>query len=107
MFLAAAQSGDLNLLQAIHRLCGDSVLNVRDGDEYTALHKAAYNGHMQVSGRYDKELKANGHFLKASRISPRSRSECGGAHSGRVAAASLCLSLEQDTSSFFAVAEWS
>ena len=49
MFLAAAQSGDLNLLQVIHRLCGDSVLSVTDGDQYTALHKAAYNGHVQVS----------------------------------------------------------
>lgn len=48
MFLAAAQGGDLNLLQAIHRLCGDSVLSVTDGDQYTALHKAAYNGHVQL-----------------------------------------------------------
>lgn len=49
MFLAAAQSGDMNLLQAIHHLCGDDVLNVTDEDHYTALHKAAYNGHVQIS----------------------------------------------------------
>ena len=48
MFLTAALSGDLNLLQAIHRFCGDDVLSVADEDQYTALHKASYNGHVQV-----------------------------------------------------------
>ena len=47
-FLKAAQTGVLDVVKELHELCGDDILSTRDEDEYTPLHRASYNGHMDV-----------------------------------------------------------
>ena len=47
-FLKSAQTGVLELVKELHELCGDDILGIRDEDEYTPLHRASYNGHIDV-----------------------------------------------------------
>ena len=47
-FLKSAQNGVLELVKELHELCGDDILGIRDEDEYTPLHRASYNGHIDV-----------------------------------------------------------
>ncbi|VDN01767.1 unnamed protein product [Thelazia callipaeda] len=45
--LTAAENGDIELLKSLINDC-PSLLLARDADGYTALHRAAYNGHLEV-----------------------------------------------------------
>ena len=49
VFLKAAQSGVLDVVKELHQLCGDKLIHARDDDQYTALHRASYNGHLEVA----------------------------------------------------------
>lgn len=47
-FLTAAQKGVLEVVKDLHKFCGPEIVDTRDEDEYTALHRASYNGHTEV-----------------------------------------------------------
>ena len=46
--IRAAQNGDVALVETILRGCDADVLNYRDPDGYTPMHRATYNGHVDV-----------------------------------------------------------
>ncbi len=48
IFLKAAQTGTLEAIKVIHEYCGSSIIHTSDEDNYTALHRASYNGHTSV-----------------------------------------------------------
>ena len=48
LFLRAAEKGNITVLNQLHAAHGSKLLEYRDEDGYTALHRAAYNGHLQV-----------------------------------------------------------
>ena len=48
-FLKAAQMGVLEAVEDIYKFCGPTILHTTDEDEYTALHRASYNGHVDVA----------------------------------------------------------
>ena len=47
-FLRAAEHGVTETVRELHQLCGDDILHSRDPDLYTPLHRASYNGHVEV-----------------------------------------------------------
>ena len=47
-FLKAAETGVLDAIKELYSFCGPEILAVRDGDMYTPLHRASYNGHTPV-----------------------------------------------------------
>jgi ankyrin repeat protein len=47
-FLTAAQTGLLDVVKELHVSYGDCLLCHGDEDGYTALHRASYNGHLDV-----------------------------------------------------------
>lgn len=58
MFLSAAQYGMLSLVKELYTSYGEELLKYKDEDEYTALHRASYNGHVPVV-EYLLEVKAD------------------------------------------------
>ena len=48
-FLRAAQTGVLDAVKDIYEFCGPEILQYTDEDKYTALHRASYNGHLDVA----------------------------------------------------------
>ena len=48
-FLRAAQTGLLDVVKELHDGYGPEILNTVDEDNYTALHRAAYNGHLETA----------------------------------------------------------
>ena len=47
-FLKAAETGVLEAVKDLHEFCGPQILSATDDDQYTALHRATYNGHIPV-----------------------------------------------------------
>ena len=47
-FLSSAEHGATDLIRELHSLCGDDIINCTDSDLYTPLHRASYNGHVEV-----------------------------------------------------------
>jgi len=48
LFLRAAEKGNIIVLNQLHAAHGSKLLEYRDEDGYTALHRAAYNGHVEM-----------------------------------------------------------
>ena len=48
LFLKAGQSGVLDVLRELHEARGPAILGETDEDGYTALHRASYNGHVDI-----------------------------------------------------------
>ena len=48
VFLTAAQFGMLDLVKELYATYGNDLLQYRDEDLYSALHRASYNGHLSV-----------------------------------------------------------
>ena len=46
--IRAAQTGDLQVVETILRSVDPEILNYKDQDGYTPLHRATYNGHIEV-----------------------------------------------------------
>ena len=47
-FLKAAQTGNIESVKILLQQFGRDILKCKDEDGYTALHRAAYNGHLEV-----------------------------------------------------------
>lgn len=47
-FLSSAEHGVTDLVRELHTLCGDDIIHSVDSDLYTPLHRACYNGHIEV-----------------------------------------------------------
>ena len=47
-FLSAAQMGMLDIVEKLHGVFGNDILEFRDSDGYSALHRSSYNGHLPV-----------------------------------------------------------
>lgn len=47
-FLRAAESGVLEVARDLFEFCGPDILTTTDEDGYTAMHRASYNGHLEV-----------------------------------------------------------
>ena len=47
-FLSAAQTGLLDVVKDLHTAFGDCLLQFTDEDQYTALHRSCYNGHLNI-----------------------------------------------------------
>lgn len=47
-FLKAAQSGRVDIVETVFEKIGPEILQYKDEDGYTALHRASYNGHVKV-----------------------------------------------------------
>ena len=47
-FLAAAEGGHVDIVQNCYDLLGPDILGYKDEDGYTALHRASYNGNVEV-----------------------------------------------------------
>jgi len=47
--LGAAENGSLEAVKELHHCYGKEILQVRDDDLYTPLHRASYNGHLEVA----------------------------------------------------------
>lgn len=47
-FLRAAESGVLEVARDLFKFCGPDILTTTDEDGYTAMHRASYNGHLEV-----------------------------------------------------------
>ena len=48
-FLRAAQSGLLDIVTELQTTYGPDIVDTTDEDQYTALHRAAYNGHLETT----------------------------------------------------------
>lgn len=48
LFLKAAEKGRTKICTQLHEIYGSKLLEYKDEDGYTAIHRAAYNGHVQV-----------------------------------------------------------
>ena len=48
IFLRAAQTGLLELIKELYTAYGKELLSFKDEDQYTALHRASYNGHKHI-----------------------------------------------------------
>ena len=48
LFLKAAQTGSLGAVKTMLQRFGQELLKYKDDDGYTALHRASYNGHVEV-----------------------------------------------------------
>ncbi|XP_065888448.1 ankyrin repeat domain-containing protein 49-like [Dysidea avara] len=49
LFLTAAEKGNIAVLNQLHAVHGSQLLEYRDEDGYTSLHRAAYNGHVEMT----------------------------------------------------------
>ena len=48
LFLKAAEKGKADICTQLHAVHGSDLLEYKDEDGYTAMHRAAYNGHVEV-----------------------------------------------------------
>lgn len=48
LFLKAAEKGEIKICTQLHAVHGSELLEYKDEDGYTATHRAAYNGHVEV-----------------------------------------------------------
>ena len=49
VFLKAAEKGKIKICTQLHAVHGSKLLEYKDEDGYTAIHRAAYNGHIEVT----------------------------------------------------------
>ena len=49
LFLKAAEKGKTEICTRLHAVHGSKLLEYKDEDGYTAMHRAAYNGHIEVT----------------------------------------------------------
>lgn len=49
LFLKAAEKGNTKICTQLHAVHGSELLEYKDEDGYTAVHRAAYNGHVEVT----------------------------------------------------------
>ena len=48
VFLKAAEYGTTDVVKELHQLRGNDILAAHDTDQYTPLHRASYNGHLET-----------------------------------------------------------
>ena len=48
LFLTAGETGSKDIVEKLHIAIGADILDFKDCDGYTALHRASYNGHLPI-----------------------------------------------------------